>query len=110
VAKVAKVAQAWASKLIGSIARGGHLQHRPNNKFGENIWMGSGYKFTDEEAVKNAVKSWYDEIRHFTQVVWKSSSKLGVGIARKNGHILVVANYDPPGNYQGQYANNVRRS
>lgn len=47
---------------------------------------------------------------HFTQVVWKSSSKLGVGIARKNGHILVVANYDPPGNYQGQYANNVRRS
>ncbi|KAI5735155.1 hypothetical protein M8J77_014916 [Diaphorina citri] len=127
--QVAKVAQAWASKLIGSIARGGHLQHRPNNKFGENIWMGSGYKFTDEEAVKQAVKSWYDEISlyrpyfgrepnmanfkewgHFTQVVWKSSSKLGVGIARKNGHILVVANYDPPGNYQGQYANNVRRS
>lgn len=60
--QVAKVAQAWASKLIGSIARGGHLQHRPNNKFGENIWMGSGYKFTDEEAVKHAVKSWYDEI------------------------------------------------
>uniref|UniRef100_A0A8D8RP62 Pathogenesis-related protein 1A n=1 Tax=Cacopsylla melanoneura TaxID=428564 RepID=A0A8D8RP62_9HEMI len=125
--QVAKVAQAWASKLIGSISKGGHLQHRPNNKYGENLWMGSGYKFSDEEAIKFAIKSWYDEISiykqylgrepnmanfmkwgHFTQVVWKGSTKLGMGIARKNGYIVVVANYDPPGNYKGQFAKNVK--
>lgn len=126
--QVAKVAQAWASKLIGSLARGGRLQHRPNNKYGENLWMGSGYKFSDEEAVRFAVKAWYDEISiykpylgrepnmanfmawgHFTQVVWKSTSKLGMGIARKNGYIVVVANYDPPGNYKGNFAANVKK-
>lgn len=126
--QIAKVAQAWASKLIGSLAQGGRLQHRPNNKYGENLWMGRGYKFNDEEAVNTAVKAWYDEIRiykpyfgrepsmsnfaeygHFTQVVWKNTARLGMGIARKNGTIVVVANYDPPGNYKGQYVKNVKK-
>ena len=70
-----------------------------------------------------ATQSWYDEIKdysfarpgfsaatgHFTQVVWKGSSKLGVGIAfADNGRkAIVVANYSPPGNYQGQFPQNV---
>lgn len=46
---------------------------------------------------------------HFTQVVWKNSQKLGVGIAfANNGNkAIVVANYDPPGNYQGQFPQHV---
>lgn len=46
---------------------------------------------------------------HFTQVVWKSSARLGMGIARKNGYIVVVANYDPPGNFKGVFGSNVKK-
>lgn len=71
---------------------------------------------------KAAVDTWYNEIRqhtfgreprslatgHFTQVVWKDSKQLGVGVAKNNrGQIFVVCNYNPPGNYTGRYSMNV---
>jgi len=48
---------------------------------------------------------------HFTQVVWKGSTKLGVGYAFGDGgrEIYVVAQYTPPGNYMGQFGSNVLR-
>ena len=70
---------------------------------------------------KSATKSWYDEVKlynfngggfsmatgHFTQVVWKASRKLGVGVATKNGKTFVVANYSPAGNFGNEYRQNV---
>ncbi|XP_049819265.1 Golgi-associated plant pathogenesis-related protein 1-like [Aethina tumida] len=67
-----------------------------------------------------AVDTWYDEINrynfnrygfskntgHFTQVVWRGSQELGVGIARA-GNKTYVCNYYPPGNYRGQFQENV---
>ena len=46
---------------------------------------------------------------HFTQVVWKTSKKLGIAKARspKSGKTIVVANYEPAGNWVGQYKENV---
>jgi hypothetical protein len=47
---------------------------------------------------------------HFTQMIWKDSQELGMGLARsKNGRVIVVANYNPRGNYIGQFAVNVPR-
>ncbi|CAF4223576.1 unnamed protein product, partial [Rotaria sordida] len=45
---------------------------------------------------------------HFTQVVWRSTKKLGVGVAYadEGRTVYVVAQYSPPGNYQGQYQAN----
>ena len=41
-------------------------------------------------------------------MIWKESEELGVGRAKsKSGKIIVVANYDPPGNVIGQFAKNV---
>lgn len=67
---------------------------------------------------------WYDEIvaynytdpkfssaaGHFTQVVWKNSVQLGIGIAfsSDNRKVLVVAQYYPPGNVAGRFTDNVR--
>ena len=68
-------------------------------------------------------ESWYNEnvnynydkpgsninINHFTQIIWKDTKTLGVGIAfaRNGKKIYVVAQYSPPGNDQHAYKNNV---
>ncbi|CAJ0954898.1 unnamed protein product, partial [Mesorhabditis belari] len=110
---LSNLAQDWANHLASS----GSFAHRPNCKFGENIAMGSGSWGT----VQSLVKSWYDEVNdysfskgsgpgtgHFTQLVWKNSQLLGVGRATApNGSTYLVTNYDPAGNFIGQYQNNV---
>lgn len=109
-----KFAQKWAE----TIAKKDKMEHRPNNKYGENIYWTSGGKLD----AKSAVKAWYDEIKfynykkpgfgmktgHFTQVVWKESTELGCGSAKsKRGGTYLVCNYNPPGNYEGQFKENV---
>ena len=47
---------------------------------------------------------------HFTQVVWKNTSKFGIAKATAaNGNVYVVARYSPPGNFPGQFPENVKR-
>ena len=42
--------------------------------------------------------------KHFTQLVWKSSKRLGLGQAKsRSGWEYIVAQYRPEGNYDGQY-------
>ncbi|XP_055536908.1 Golgi-associated plant pathogenesis-related protein 1-like [Wyeomyia smithii] len=115
-ASMSQYAQEWANNL----ASRNTMQHRSNNRYGENLYASFGKaEITGEEAVQ----SWYDEIKyyrfgqsnpgnfsqvgHFTQLVWKGSRQLGVGKARNGNNIYVVCNYDPPGNYSGQYPANV---
>lgn len=73
-----------------------------------------------------SVRSWYEEVKYYTwnaeprisfkaaqfsQMVWRSSKELGIGLARtKNGKVIVVASYYPRGNIIGQFLNNVRKS
>ncbi|XP_062549524.1 Golgi-associated plant pathogenesis-related protein 1-like [Armigeres subalbatus] len=116
---ISQYAQQWAN----NIASRNVMQHRSNNSYGENLYASFGRtNITGEEVVH----SWYNEIKdyrfgqpnpgnfgqvgHFTQVVWKNSKRLGVGIAKTGNNVYVVCNYDPPGNYGGQYAANVTRS
>ncbi|KAG4076789.1 hypothetical protein HA402_009135 [Bradysia odoriphaga] len=115
-------AQQWADYLAST----DQFYHSSGSGFGENLyksWGGSSDKYT---IIANAIKLFYDEIRyydwnnpgfsmetgHFTQVVWKASTEIGVGIAiypdKRYGHRSVVAiNYRPPGNYLGQFPQNV---
>lgn len=44
---------------------------------------------------------------HLTQVLWASSEYLGVGVAKTGEYTFVVCNYNPPGNYKGEYVDNV---
>ncbi|XP_053664095.1 uncharacterized protein LOC128713264 [Anopheles marshallii] len=118
-AGLCEFAQQWADNLV----RRNVLEHRSNNKYGENLYAAFG---KSQVSGADAVDSWYDEIKcytfgvpnpsnfsqvgHFTQVVWKNSRNLGVGIAVQGTKVYVVCNYDPPGNYGGQYPANVTRS
>ncbi|KAI2803528.1 CRISP [Blomia tropicalis] len=115
-------AQEWADHL----AHHNIHVHRPSpKKFGENIfWKSSpSMKLTGYEGVNSWYeeydlydKSWYggDPPRnsykvsgHFTQLIWKSSTHLGVGVAINGNSFYVVANYHPLGNYFTRYKDNV---
>ena len=108
-AEIAKVAQAWADRCV--------FQHS-KSKYGENLAMGTSRIMTPE----HVVEMWHDgeignydfakpgfamNTGHFTQVVWKGTTHIGCGSAECNGQRLWVCNYDPPGNYMGEFPKNV---
>ena len=105
--QLAEVAQDWANHLIAT----GGLSHRPNNRFGENIYTISGGTATPHEVVD----LWAKEARgydirsnscsgvcgHYTQLVWSKTRAVGCAAADAPGRQIWVCNYDPPGNIIG---------
>jgi len=116
-------AQSYAEKLASQ----GTLVHSSNGD-GENLGI------TCDNQPEKQTTSWYNENKyydyyngvsatgdatgHFTQVVWKGSTRLGVGKARGWAYIkgkwwdncdFIVARYSPAGNVQGRYQSNVQR-
>lgn len=90
-------------------------------KHGENIYKSGDTSLSDSDAVLQATKLWYDEVSkydynhpgfgmhtgHFTQVVWKNTKHMGIGVGRSDDAVYVCGSYDPPGNYKGQFPENV---
>jgi len=83
-------------------------------KIGECIWYCDNMGEMCDQKALDAVKSWYDEIKdysfysgkstggcitHFSQVVWDSTNKLGMGMATANNKVFVVGRYTPNGNW-----------
>ncbi|MEE6504712.1 hypothetical protein FKM82_005308 [Ascaphus truei] len=100
-------AQKWADYLLSI-----HTMKHSGGQYGENLyWMNN--PSAKELAGNLAVDAWYNEIKdynfskpgfsgttgHFTQVVWKDSTQLGVGLATDGkGVFYVVGQYNPHGN------------
>jgi uncharacterized protein YkwD len=117
-------AQQWANTLASTQ----QFKHSGVVGQGENLYLSATTANTLPDITtqaNNAVDSWYNEIGqynysnpgfssttgHFTQVMWKSTTNLGCGIASGkyqgyNGR-YVVCRYTPPGNYTGQFPQNV---
>jgi uncharacterized protein YkwD len=110
---LAAVAQNWANHLAATNHCG--LIHTPNSRYGENLFGGSGISYT----ALDASQDWYNEISkytygvvtptnfaptgHYTQMVWSHTTSVGIGQANcSGGTTVIVAEYDPPGNYVGQ--------
>lgn len=83
--------------------------------YGENLFWGKGSSWKPRDAVKKWIKEhkFYDQesnackhgrtCGHYTQVVWRDSTRLGCAVARcKNDDTFTVCSYDPPGNYLGE--------
>ena len=120
-ASISRIAQAYADQLAAS----GQFQHSGNKyngkPLGENLakWWGS-LGPSDLDGSKG-VNMWYDEVSlydfsqntfqyaagHFTQLVWKNSQQLGIGVSQVGDSVIVVCNYFPAGNYARQFTANV---
>lgn len=114
--------QEWANV----IAKEGKLRSRPREQrltYGENLFTkrSGSMKITGEEVVKDWCSGakyykWYGgeppggsdrNSGNFSQVVWRSSERLGVGIATVGNCFFVVCDYDPGGNVRDSYKDNV---
>jgi len=105
---LATYAQEWANQLMARRA----FEHRRNSNYGENLFMGSGKRWSPTEVVN----SWGNEVKdynyrnnscrgvcgHYTQIVWKKTTEVGCAVARSGNREIWVCNYNPPGNYIGQ--------
>jgi uncharacterized protein YkwD len=111
--KIAASAQKWADALRD---RGCMLGHS-GGQYGENLAAATAGTM-DAAAV---VAMWYDELKHypfrkggfsmktghFTQVVWRGTTQVGCGRSQCNGMDVWICQYNPPGNVQGEYRQNV---
>ncbi|NJM50130.1 MAG: SCP-like extracellular [Sphingomonadales bacterium] len=110
-------ALAYAQQLVAN----GRFEHssgasRPNQ--GENLWAGTAGAFSFAQMAAG----WVDEKRffvagifpdvsstgrwqdvgHYTQIIWRGTTKIGCGIASNNARDVLVCRYSPPGNFIGQ--------
>lgn len=102
--KLATYAQNWSNKCEW---------HHSGGPYGENLALG----YPNWSSVING---WYSEVKdynynspgfsmdtgHFTQVVWKATTKIGCGVKTCNnlgqGAKLYTCSYAPPGNMVGE--------
>ncbi|MDB4964983.1 MAG: hypothetical protein JWN44_672 [Myxococcales bacterium] len=112
--KLAASAQKWSNAIRD---RGCALGHS-GGAYGENLAAGTIGMLTPAAVVG----MWYDEVKrfsfrnggfsmktgHFTQVVWRGTHEVGCGRSQCNGLDVWICQYDPPGNVEGQYRENVQ--
>lgn len=121
---------ASALKWCNQLARENKFYHSSQDDldyadwYGENLYYSKGYPEAKVPGI--AVQRWYDEIKdydfkaakfsaltgHFTQVVWKGTKEMGCGVTspslNSERKIFVCCHYQEPGNYTGEFADNVK--
>lgn len=110
--EVAAYAQKWANHLATTSCE---LEHRSTNKYGENLFWGYGKNYTPtyvSDSWASEKKYWkggkitmnnFVKVGHYTQMIWYASTEIGCGQATcSDGSIIIVCNYNPPGNVIGQ--------
>lgn len=115
--ELAAAAHEWAQQLAAS---GGfeHSDDDSDDPQGENLWMGTRGAFAYPEMVKHWVdekadflpgrpleasgrKGWED-IAHYTQIVWKDTREVGCAVASNAEDDYLVCRYYPAGNVEGE--------
>ena len=116
---IASFSQQWAYYLLSNNL----FQHSGSALYGENLAYFEGYGSDIITLLKKAVDNWYNEVSmydfnnpgfssgtgHFTCLVWKSTTRFGMGLSINTigNKVDITMNTSPPGNYQGQFQQNV---
>ncbi|PSR77496.1 CAP domain-containing protein, partial [Coniella lustricola] len=105
-------AQSWAENLASTYGSSGDLVHSSGTGEGENLYWQSDAA----TPYANAATAWVDEkdlysgeaiaddsafetYGHYTQIIWDTTTSVGMGVASDGaGGYYVVARYDPAGN------------
>lgn len=106
--ELAAYSQKWADSLIAQ----NRVAHNSKSPYGENILV-TGLGSTPS----NVVAEWASESQsytyhsntctgdcgHYTQLVWRSTRKVGCAKATNGRREIWACSYDPPGNYRGEW-------
>eukprot|EP00294_Goniomonas_avonlea_P013752 CAMPEP_0114553636 /NCGR_PEP_ID=MMETSP0114-20121206/7775_1 /TAXON_ID=31324 /ORGANISM="Goniomonas sp, Strain m" /LENGTH=347 /DNA_ID=CAMNT_0001738615 /DNA_START=12 /DNA_END=1055 /DNA_ORIENTATION=+ len=114
-------ANTWANTRAAAGCGMVHSTPPSTDPYGENLAWGSVPTYFDS-FIEGAVDAWYDEVAnynfatgasnggtigHFTQVVWKATTKVGCAVGRCSNAEIIVCQYKAAGNYAGQYVANI---
>lgn len=114
---IALFSQTWSNYLINNNL----FQHSGSQLYGENLTYFKGYGTDIMTLLKLAVDLWYNEVQlydfqnpgfteasgHFTCLIWKSSTKFGLGFSTMGNTVVISMNTSPPGNVTSQFVDNV---
>ncbi len=105
---LAAYSQKWADTLIAR----NRSAHNPNSPYGENILV-AGIGSTPSSVVREWASESHDyaystnacstDCGHYTQIVWRQTTKVGCAVSRGSQREVWVCSYDPPGNYSGEW-------
>ena len=113
-------AHAYAQQM----ARTGRFAHAPQpqgpGRQGENLWTGTrgAYRyaemvdawiaekrlFTNGAAPAFSTTGHYEDVAHYTQIIWRTTRAVGCALASNAHDDYLVCRYAPPGNVVGQKA------
>ena len=117
---LATTARAYAEEM----ARTGKFAHAPQpqgmTREGENLWTGTRYAYAYAEMMGHWVAEQRDfinmptpgfsrtgkveDVAHYTQIVWRGSTRVGCAMASSKTDDYLVCRYSPPGNVFGEKA------
>jgi len=111
---LAAAAQTWANHLAST----GNLEHSGTPGVGENI----ANAITHANVVSSMFRMWSSEkssftnanpfpdvsidggpVGQYTQIIWAATDFVGCGVAKDSSSSYLVCQYQPAGNYIGQY-------
>ena len=110
-----------AAVYAEEMARTGRFAHSPRESragLGENLWRGTAGSFGPREAVAafNAEARYFrpgafpdvtttgkwQDVGHYTQIIWRTTERVGCAQATGGGRDYIVCRYDPVGNIAGR--------
>ena len=116
-AALARSAGQWANSLARS-RRFEHAPFDPAKPQGENLWAGTRGYFPIEARVaawlrekqhfvpgifpNNSRTGRVQDVGHYTQIVWRTTGRVGCAVATGAVEDILVCRYSEPGNWRGE--------